>query len=155
MIQNNLTLFYNKIADCVRRLNFVRHYPDSKELIKYSIVGNLTNFLDLMLYIAFTRFSHFWYENYLWANTLSMLIGSVLRFFLHKKWTFRHDGGSSHYQYFRFVIVLVLSFFLTGIFLFVIVEHLDFNDIIGKIMAMGLVTGFTYYLTKVWVFRKK
>ncbi len=154
MLKKYLQFFYEKTAICFRNLPFIRHYPDSKELIKYSIVGNFSNFLDLVLYIIFTRFSNFWHENYLWANALSMFIGSVVRFFLHKKWTFRHNAGSSHYQYFRFIIVLILSFILTGLFLFLIVEHFTVNDIIGKIIAMGLVTGFTYYLTKIWVFKK-
>jgi putative flippase GtrA len=154
MLKEYFNFLYNKAASKFRRLPFIRNYPGSKELIKYSIVGNFSNFLDLVLYIFLTRISDFWHTHYLLANALTMVIGSVIRFALHKKWTFRHDGGSFHGQYIRFMIVMFGSMILTEFLLFLAVEHLAVNDIIGKILAMGVVTAFCYYLTKVWVFKK-
>ncbi len=154
MFKKKIHHLYNQAATRFRGLPFIRNYPGSKELIKYSIVGNLSNFLDLALYIFITRVSGFWHTHYLLANALSMIIGSILRFVLHKKWTFRHDGGSFHHQYFRFMVVMFFSLISTGILLFLAVEYLSVNDIIGKILAMGVVTLFCYYLTKVWVFKK-
>lgn len=154
MLKKYFHHLYDQTACHFRRLPFIRNYPDSKELIKYSIVGNLSNFLDLTLYIFVTRVFEFWHTHYLLANALSMIIGSITRFVLHKKWTFRHDGGSFHHQYFRFMVIMFASLISTGALLFLAVEHLAVNDIIGKILAMGVVTLFCYYLTKVWVFKK-
>ncbi len=135
-------------------MSLFRKYPSAKELIKYSIVGNFSNFLDLTLYIFLTRVSTFWHDHYLLANAFTMVIGSITRFVFHKKWTFRQDKGSFHEQYLKFISVLLISLVLTGFLLFLGVEYLEINDILGKVMAMGLVTMIVYYLTKVWVFKK-
>lgn len=154
MFLQALTNLYNKIAEPIRRLPLVRRHPSAKELIKYSIVGNASNFLDLGLYIILTRFYAFWYDQYLLANVVAMVAGSVSRFFFHKKWTFRDGAASFHRQYLRFIAVLVASLVLTELCLFFSVEYLGLYDILSKIISMGLVTGLVYYTTKVWVFSK-
>lgn len=154
MFRKYFTFLYNKIADQVRRLPVVKRHPSAKELIKYSIVGNFSNFVDLALYIFLTRTFSFWHDKYLLANALTVIIGSATRFFFHKKWTFRHDGGSFHRQYLKFVSVLIFSLILSEIFLFLIVEYLSVNDILAKLITMGATTLVVYYATKVWVFKK-
>jgi putative flippase GtrA len=154
MLKKYFYYFYNAIAGKIRNLPIVQRHPSAKELIKYSIVGNFSNFLDLALYVYLTRAFGFWLEHYLWANALTIVAGSITRFILHKKWTFRHDAGSFHEQYLKFIAVLLVSLVLSVIILFLIVEYSDINDIVGKIISMALVTVFVYYLTKVWVFKK-
>ncbi|NMC51682.1 GtrA family protein [Candidatus Kuenenbacteria bacterium] len=145
---------YNKLADKIRNIPIVRKHPTAKELIKYSIVGNFSNILDLVLYVILTRSFIFWHENYLFANVLTMVVGSLSRFFLHKKWTFRHDTGSFHEQYLRFIAVMFVSLILSTVLLFLTVEYLLVNDIVGKLIATAIITLIVYYLTKIWVFKK-
>ena len=154
MSKQTFVNLYNKIADPIRRHPLIRKHPSAKELVKYSVVGNFSNFLDLGLYIALTRAFTFWHDKYLLANALTMVIGSASRFIFHKKWTFRQDGGSFQEQYLKFIIVLAISLVLTEFFLFFSVEYLSIHDILGKIISMGLVTAVVYYLTKIWVFKK-
>jgi len=154
MFKRYFNILYNKIADRIRQLSVVKRHPSTKEVIKYSIVGNFSNFIDLALYIFLTRAFHFWYDKYLLANALTIIIGSATRFFFHKKWTFRHDGGSFRRQYLRFIFVLVFSLIFNEILLFLIVEYLSVNDVLAKLITMGATTLVVYYTTKVWVFKK-
>ena len=143
---------YNLIANIIRRLPIVKKYPTAKELMKYSLVGNIGNLIDIGAYIYLTRAFEFWQENYLIANAFTMLIASRVRFIFHKHWTFRDRSENFRWQYSKFIVVMIIGLLINEVILYITVEHLNFNDIIGKITSMICGTFISYYLTKKWVF---
>lgn len=122
--------------------------------MKYSLVGNLSNLVDLGLYIYLTRAFFFWREHYLVVNIFTMLIGSIARFIFHKRWTFRDKSPRIHWQYTKFILVMLLGLIINEITLFIAVEYLEIYDLIGKIASMAISTIVVYLLTKKWVFDK-
>ena len=146
---------YNSTLNTIRQFPFLRKYPAVKELMKYSLVGNLSNILDLGLYIYLTRAFFFWREHYLTANIFTMLIASIVRFIFHKHWTFRDNGKNIHWQYFKFILVMILGSIINVLVLFITVEHIGCHDIIGKIIGLAIGTLIVYSLTKKWVFNKE
>ncbi|OIO15958.1 hypothetical protein COV56_02055 [Candidatus Kuenenbacteria bacterium CG11_big_fil_rev_8_21_14_0_20_37_9] len=144
--------FFNKIIDRFRSLPCIRKNPSVKEIIKYSIVGNFTSILDFALYIYLTRFFPFWKEHYLTANFFAILIDSVIRFILHKKWTFRNEGKNIHTQYLKFTIVCLLIMLTGEVLLYTAVEYFGIGDVLGKLISSVIITMFAFLSTKLWVF---
>lgn len=145
---------YQAISYKIRSLPLVKKYPTLKELVKYSIVGNLSNLLDFSLYIYLTRAFIFWREHYLTANLITLLLASVTRFAFHKHWTFRDSSKQTHIQYIKFITILIIGLALSELVLFLSVEHLSLYDILGKLIAVVIGTLITYYFTRTWVFGK-
>ena len=147
-----LLKFYNFFADKVRHFSLIKKYPRVKELIKYSLVGNFSNLVDFSFYIFLTRFFIIFYRHYLWTSIFSMIIASIIRFILHKYWTFKDITSNIYLQYLKLIIVLGLSLIIENTILFISVERFSFNDIIGKFIGLVLSSLITYFLTKKWVF---
>ncbi|NCP16934.1 hypothetical protein CO134_00505 [Candidatus Kuenenbacteria bacterium CG_4_9_14_3_um_filter_39_14] len=149
-----LKLYYSTL-NTIRQFPFLKKYPAVKELLRYSLVGNLSNMLDLGLYIYLTRAFFFWQEHYLTVNIFTMLIASIARFVFHKHWTFRDNSKNIHRQYVKFILVMILGLIISELVLFITVEYIGCHDIIGKIIGMIICTLIVYYLTKKWVFNKE
>jgi len=152
-----LLKFYNFFADKVRHFSLIKKYPRVKELVKYSLVGNFSNIIDLGSYIYITRSFDFWRRHYLIANLITMLIASITRFILQKYWTFKNfDSSISSLksQYLKFILVLTAVILIEEWLLYVAVEFVNINDLVGKIIAFAFGTVIVYTLTKHWVFKK-
>jgi len=142
----------NQILAKVRKLPIFHKHPTVKEMAKYSLVGNMSNLFDLGLYVSLTRFSSFWLAHYLSANIITMLVASVFRFTLHKKWTFRNNSDGVRKQYIKFILTMIFGLILTLVVIFMAVEWLHINDILAKILSMLIGTLIVYFITKHWVF---
>ncbi len=155
MFKSTLNYFkktYNRIADHFRQLYIFKKYPAVKELLKYSVAGNFSNLIDFGVYIYLTRTFSFWRRHYLTVNLISMLLASITRFFLQKYWTFKDKDSGIKIQYIRFIITLFLALVISEFVLYVSVEHIYINDLLGKILAFAVGTTVTYTLSKKWVF---
>ncbi|MFH1890902.1 MAG: GtrA family protein [Candidatus Kuenenbacteria bacterium] len=150
-----LQSFFNKILQKFRSHPYIKKNPGIKELIKYSIVGNFANIMDFIFYISLTRAFTFWRAHYLTANIITMLTASIIRFALHKKWTFRNSDKDIKYQYLKFIILLISTMFASEAGLYLAVEQFNIHDIIGKLLSILLITFFAFSGTKLWVFKKQ
>lgn len=144
---------YEKIALKIRSLPLLNRNPSLKQLIKYSLVGNFSNLIDLSLYIYLTRFFFLWRAHYLIANLLTMFIAGIFRFIFHKHWTFRDPARNIKEQYLKFSLTLLLSFAANELVLFTAVEAGNMNDLIAKIISMAAGTLFVFAIMKKWVFK--
>ncbi len=144
--------FYNLCANQIRKVRLIKKYPTLKELIKYSLVGNFSNLIDFSFYILLTRFFVFFYQHYLYTSIFSMVLASIIRFLLHRYWTFKDINTNIYLQYLKLIIVLALSLIIENTILFISVEYFYFNDIIGKFIGLVISSLITYFLTKKWVF---
>lgn len=143
---------YNKFADSLRNHGLIRKYPAAKEMIKYSIVGNLNNLLDLGIYIYLTRSYLYWHENYVLANVVGMLVATIGRFVLHKLWTFRDSSHEIEIQFMKFSIASVLGLAANMVVLIILVESFQVNDILAKLIGMIIGSFLVFYLVRIWVF---
>ncbi len=144
--------FYNFCANQIRKIPLLKKYPTLKELIKYSLVGNFSNLVDFSFYIFLTRFFIIFYRHYLLTSIFTMIIASIIRFVLHKYWTFRDITSNIYLQYLKLIIVLSSSLIIENLILFIAVEKININDIIGKFIGLVLFSLTTYFFTKKWVF---
>ncbi len=150
---NSFKQTYNFFAEHVRSLPLFKKYPAAKELLKYSLAGNFSNLIDFGLYIYLTRTFPFWRRHYLTVNLISMLLASISRFLLQKYWTFKDRGSAIKVQYIRFVITLFLGLVISEGVLYISVEYIYINDLLGKLLAFAIATLIVYTLSKKWVFK--
>lgn len=151
-ISSYLKNMYENLANYIRGIYIFKKYPTIKELLKYSLAGNFSNLIDFGVYIYLTRTFVFWRRHYLTVNLISMLLASISRFFLQKYWTFKDSHSGIKVQYVRFIIVLFLGLIVSEAVLYISVEHIYINDLLGKILAFGVATVIVYFLSKKWVF---
>ena len=144
--------FYNLCAVQIRRIPLVKKYPTLKELIKYFLVGNFSNSVDFIFYIYLTRYFELLYEHYLYTSIFTMALASLVRFLLHKHWTFKDIDTRIYLQYLKLITVLALSLAINTIILFIAVERFEAHDIFAKFIGLVFASLNSYLLTKSWVF---
>ncbi len=120
-----------------------------RELIRYGLVGLLTNGLIYSIYLALTRLG----IGAKLAMSLLYCFGVLLTFLFNKKWSFRFDGAAKPAMV-RYATVYAVGYVIQFSTLILLVDlmGLPHQWVMGAlilIMAMLL-----FMAQKFWVFRK-
>jgi putative flippase GtrA len=118
------------------------------QLIRYGIVGVLSNAVGYLLYLAITAAG---VEHKL-AMTLLYAVGVAQTFFFNKRWSFRH-GGTHGPAFVRYCMAYGLGYVINLLVLFVLVDHLGYpHQVVQGMMVLALAV-MLFLLQKFWVFR--
>lgn len=120
------------------------------ELLKFSIVGATGTAVNLGVYIALLRGAG---VHYLLAASCSFVVAVSNNYFWNRHWTFRNHRGHVYYQGLRFLVVSVIALGLNLGVLKLLVE-LGLNKIVAQVIAIVLVTPFSFGANKLWSFRR-
>jgi putative flippase GtrA len=120
------------------------------ELIRFSLVGAVGTGVNLAVYIALLRGAGL---HYLLAAACSFVVAVSNNYFWNRHWTFRHHRGHLYYQGLRFLVVSLIALGLNLGMLKLLVE-LDIDKIVGQVLAIVLVTPFSFGANKLWSFRR-
>lgn len=118
------------------------------ELIRYGIVGVLSNVLAYLIYLGITAAG---IEPKL-AMSLVYLLGIIQTFFLNKKWSFKFDGATAP-ALVRYITIYLLGYIINILTLLLLVDNLGFPHqwvMAGLILFMAL---FFFVGQKLWAFR--
>lgn len=127
--------------------------PDHwRQLIKFGMVG-ASGFLINAAVFAFAL--HVLGVHYLLANVLAFCVAVGNNFFWNRTWTFRHDRADRHvaFQAVRFLSVACIALALSSAILWVLVELGGLNEQVAQLIAVALVTPFSFLANKLWSFR--
>lgn len=132
--------------------------PNFLEFVKYCIVGGTGTIIDVGLYTILTRIFGLYY---IYATSISVFIAIFNNFLLNKHWTFKKGrSGQAKKEYFKFLIVSLVNYFLHLGIMYSIVEftHLENifgrnEDFIAKFIAIFIITISNYLGNKYWTFR--
>lgn len=122
--------------------------PTLGQLIRYGIVGILSNILAYLVYLGITAAGM---EPKL-AMSLVYLLGIIQTFFLNKTWSFNFDGATTPAMV-RYIIIYLLGYLINILALLLLVDHLGFPHqwvMAGLILFMAL---FFFVGQKFWAFR--
>jgi putative flippase GtrA len=118
------------------------------QLIRYGIVGVLSNAIAFLLYLGITAAG---VEHKL-AMTLLYVLGVAQTFIFNKLWTFGHDGEHRS-AFVRYCISYMFGYFVNLLALYVLVDCLGYaHQIVQGVMIFGLAI-MLFLLQKFWVFR--
>lgn len=131
-------------------IQYLQQKNTLKQFIKFSFIGLLNTFVDLIVYIFFTRVL-FWH--YLIAAFFAFVIAASLSFILNSYWTFVLKDKIRQ-RYLKFFLVALGGLFLTEIFLYILVDIFFWHDLWAKILTVLIVVNWNFFLQKYWTFRK-
>lgn len=131
---------------------FIRAFPpDIQQFIRFSIVGVCNSIIDFSLYITLLSFNVY----YLAAHGFAWMVAVCFSFVMNKYWTFRSfEHKVIMQQYTKFFIVNAVGLGLSTMLLYFFVDYLNVSKIIGKILAIGIVLFWNFFMNKLWTFQR-
>lgn len=122
-----------------------------KHLSRFSMIGVINTLID---FTVFSILHSLFGVSYVLSQGLGYSIGVANSFILNKKWTFsdRKANKKSIHEFFQFVVVNLISLIITMMAMNLLVESLNLNVYISKVLVtiLAQVTNFLGY--KLWVF---
>jgi putative flippase GtrA len=120
-----------------------------RQLIRYGLVGLLSNAILYSLYLCIT---------YLGVEpkktmTLLYIIGASIGFIGHKKWSFAHRGDATGAAV-RYTIAHLSGYLLNLLILLIFVDYLDYTHQAVQGAAIVVIAGFLFVVFKYFVFPK-
>lgn len=130
-------------------------YSKHKEVLLYLFFGGLAVFLNLALFVLFTkRFG--W--GALFANVVDWVICVLFQFITNKTWVFDAETDSAKgfwAQLAGFFSGRLLTLGVEELMLFVFIDRLHWNSLLVKLIAQIVVIVSNYVISKFFVFKKK
>ncbi len=120
-----------------------------RQLLRYAAVGLASNAAIYFLYLLITYFG----GEPKAAMTFVYLIGASIGFFGNRKWTFAHDGNSTHAAL-RYGLAHLAGYTINFLILFVLVDRLGYAHEWVQALSIVVVAGFLFVVFKLFVFRE-
>jgi putative flippase GtrA len=120
-----------------------------RQLVRYGLVGAASNALLYGIYLLITYFG----VEPKRAMTILYIVGALMGFFGHRKWTFTHQGallGSGA----RYFIAHSLGYLLNFLLLLIFVDKLGYSHQWVQAIAIFVVAGFLFVVFRYFVFPK-
>jgi len=134
----------------MRRLGLERLRPSHAQLLRYLLVGLLSNSVGYLVFLLLA----WWGGAPKVAMTLVYVIGALTGFFGNRNWTFRDRGraGRSAFYYF---LAHGSGYTLNWLLLYVFVDRFGYAHQVVQLVAMVLVALVLFVELKYLVFREK
>ncbi len=130
-------------------------YKKYEEGINYLIFGFLAFVLNYALFFLFESILHL---NYLIATVLSWVITVIFAYWTNRTFVFKSKNvsqGSLFKEFVSFIGARIATEFLEIGFMYLAVDILGMNSNIAKLIGQVLVIVSNYFLSKLWIFKKK
>lgn len=122
------------------------------ELGRYIAAGSVVALTDFGLLNLFVRVFH---ANLYVAILVGFVIGSVVGYVIHSRWTFRYDARGQHItKLSQLMTVGIGGIVLTESVIYGIVTVFHANYNLAKLLAVGISFVWAYSCSRWWVFRK-
>lgn len=122
-----------------------------QDIIIYFIVGCLSTFVNLLSYAFYRLFI----PSYLINIVLSWLTSLVFAFFMNRKYVFKSKNNKIKQEFLSFTISRLLTLGMEILFMYLLVDLIQVNDLIAKVIVQFLVFLANYLLGKFIVFKKE
>lgn len=124
--------------------------PDIWRILKYGIVGGTGAVIDFSLYAIFITFFNL---PYLAANIISFSTGTLVVYILQKNWTFNFQEAAHREVFGKFLVVVIITFFLNNAILIVCISFLGIDPLVSKVIQILLSFLFGFTANSRFVFR--
>jgi predicted membrane protein len=146
---------FDRVMDLPGLRIFKPLYQKHKEVLLYLFFGGLAVFLNLALFVFFTK--HFGWGA-LFANIVDWVICVLFQFITNKTWVFDAETDSAKgfwAQLAGFFSGRLLTLGVEELMLFVFIDRLHWNSLLVKLIAQIVVIVSNYIISKFFVFKKK
>ncbi|MCE7734012.1 MAG: GtrA family protein [Candidatus Heimdallarchaeota archaeon] len=120
-------------------------------MIPYLFISILATIIDFGTFVLVLNILNW---HYLLANAISITFGILTKFSLNKIITFK-NRKDNHWktQFRRFITVSGTGFLLSNFVLYVSIEFILLDDLLAKIIAIGMVFVYTFILHNFYSFK--
>ena len=122
----------------------------NKSFIIYLIIGTSTTLLDIGLYWFLLDILHIWY---MFAGATTGIAIPIYNFFAHRLFTFKSTGKKRH-EVPRYLILLIVNYFIGLALLYTFVDILHINKMISKVLVTSVFSFYNFFALKLFVFRR-
>lgn len=123
--------------------------PVILQFAKFGIVGISNTLIAFAVYVLLLKVFGVWY---LAASAIGFILGAVNGFLLNRAWTFRGHVGDSLTPV-RWGVVQTCGLALNEGLLFLWVDGLGVDKLVGQALAIVIVTTVTFFVNRAWTFR--
>ena len=117
--------------------------------MKFGIVGVSNTLLTFAVYTLLLKVFGVWY---LLASAIGFGVGAVNGFLLNRRWTFRGHVGDARTPL-RWTVVQGCGLGLNEALLYLWVDGVGLDKLLGQVFATGVVTVVTFLANRAWTFR--
>ena len=121
------------------------------QFMKFGVVGVSNTLLTLLVFTVLLKVFGVWY---LAASAIGFAAGAVNGFLLNRRWTFRGHVGDA-FTHVRWTIVQGCGLALNEGILYVGVDHIRLDELVGQAVATAIVTVITFLVNRAWTFRAR
>ena len=127
-------------------MNLVRKYD---EIIRYIIAGILTTIVSIASYNLLRNIN----IDYKICTILSWILAVIFAYFINKLFVFKSQKNNIK-EFINFILARLLSLFIEFIFMMIMVDFININDRIAKLIVQFIVLVLNYVFSKFFVFKK-
>lgn len=128
-------------------MNFLS--DDLFRFIKFALVGVLNTLMNWIIFFILNASGFY----YLVANIISYSISTLNSYLWNSRWVFKYQGDNKKETTLKFIVLNIFGLVLNIIILFVLVDKLKLNKMVGLIVTTAIVMIINYMINKFWVFR--
>ena len=119
------------------------------QFVKFGIVGISNTLITFAVYTLLLKVFGVWY---LAASAIGFIAGAVNGFLLNRRWTFRGHVGDALTPV-RWFVVQGCGLALNEGLLYLYVDELGLDKLLGQALAIAVVTVLTFFANRAWTFR--
>jgi putative flippase GtrA len=119
------------------------------QFMKFAIVGVSNTLITFAVYTLLLKGFGVWY---LAASAIGFIAGAVNGFLLNRRWTFRGHVGDALTPV-RWFVVQGCGLALNEGLLYLYVDQLGLDKLLGQALAIAVVTVSTFLVNRAWTFR--
>lgn len=124
-----------------------------RQFIKFCLVGGLNTIVDFAVYLSLTRLTD-WFDQWLVvAAMIAMACATVNSYLWNAFWVFRTARTDHHVLISKFLVIST-SGFIIYTYLFSVLVHYGFYDILVKILLTGFLVIWNFVGNKWWVYTR-
>ncbi|HEX5852186.1 MAG TPA: GtrA family protein [Solirubrobacteraceae bacterium] len=119
------------------------------QLVKFGLVGVSNTALTFAVFTLLLKGFGVWY---LAASAIGFAVGATNGFLLNRRWTFSEHVGDSLTPV-RWALVQGTGLGVNVALLYVLVDHVGLDELVGQAIATAVVTVSTFFVNRAWTFR--
>ncbi len=119
------------------------------QFVKFGIVGVSNTLITFAVYTLLLKGFGVWY---IAASAIGFVVGAANGFWWNRRWTFREHVGDALTPV-RWFVVQGCGLALNLALIYVFVEHVGLDKLLGQACAIAFVTVSTFFVNRAWTFR--